>query len=377
MEKTRILLVDDEDAFRISLGKRLATRNLGVLQAANGEECLAVLDKEPVDVVILDVKMPGMDGIETLHHIKKRHASTEVIMLTGHATTQDGIEGIRSGAFDFLTKPVEFEHLLGKISQAHERVRRIKAEKQEAAFRAQMELQMIVTERMAALAMATGVAHEINNPLAIIQESAGWMRQILGKADLETFPRRKDFERALGKIDGAVDRAGRITRQLLEAVKSQETLVVEVDLEALAKETMGLVRHEARKKNIRITLAPQQTDAKVLTDPYHLRQVLLNLFSNAIHATAPDGEIMIHLQANGGEADISVQDWGCGIPKENMEKIFEPFFSTKSASEGTGLGLYVTQKIIKKLGGLIAVESQPGRGTTFHVKLPARNIQAK
>jgi two-component system, NtrC family, sensor kinase len=377
MEKTRILLVDDEDAFRISLGKRLVTRNLGVLQAANGEQCLAVLDKEPVDVVILDVKMPGMDGIETLHHIKKRHASTEVIMLTGHATTQDGIEGIRSGAFDFLTKPVEFEHLLGKISQAHERVRRIKAEKQEAAFRAQMELQMIVTERMAALAMATGVAHEINNPLAIIQESAGWMRQILGKADLETFPRRKDFERALGKIDGAVDRAGRITRQLLEAVKSQETLVVEVDLEALAKETMGLVRHEARKRNIRITLAPQQTGAKALTDPYHLRQVLLNLLSNAIHATGPDGEIMIHLQANGGEADISVQDWGCGIPKENMEKIFEPFFSTKSASEGTGLGLYVTQKIIKKLGGLIAVESQPGRGTTFHVKLPARNIQAK
>jgi signal transduction histidine kinase len=377
MEKTRILLVDDEDAFRISLGKRLATRNLGVLQAANGEQCLAVLDEEPVDVVILDVKMPGMDGIETLHHIKKRHASTEVIMLTGHATTQDGIEGIRSGAFDFLTKPVEFEHLLGKISQAHERVRRIKAEKQEAAFRAQMELQMIVTERMAALAMATGVAHEINNPLAIIQESAGWMRQILGKADLETFPRRKDFEKALGKIDGAVDRASRITRQLLEAVKSQETLVVEVDLEALAKETMGLVRHEARKRNIRITLAPQQTGAKALTDPYHLRQVLLNLLSNAIHATGPDGEIMIHLQANGTEADISVQDWGCGIPKENMEKIFEPFFSTKSASEGTGLGLYVTQKIIKKLGGLIAVESQPGRGTTFHVKLPARNIQAK
>jgi two-component system, NtrC family, sensor kinase len=79
---------------------------------------------------------------------------------------------------------VEFEHLLGKISQAHERVRRTKAEKQEAAFRAQMELQMIVTERMAALATATGVAHEINNPLAIIRESAGWMRQILGKTDV-------------------------------------------------------------------------------------------------------------------------------------------------------------------------------------------------
>jgi two-component system, NtrC family, sensor kinase len=107
MEKIRVLLVDDEDAFRISLGKRLAARNLDVRQAAGGDECLAALDKEPVDVVILDVKMPGMDGIEALHHIKKRHASTEVIMLTGHATTQDGIEGIKAGAFDFLTKPVE------------------------------------------------------------------------------------------------------------------------------------------------------------------------------------------------------------------------------------------------------------------------------
>jgi CheY-like chemotaxis protein len=97
MEKTRILLVDDEDAFRISLGKRLASRDLDILQAASGEECLNLLGKETVDVVILDVKMPGMDGIETLHHIKRNHASTEVIMLTGHATTQDGIEGIRSG----------------------------------------------------------------------------------------------------------------------------------------------------------------------------------------------------------------------------------------------------------------------------------------
>jgi DNA-binding NtrC family response regulator len=208
---TKPISIDDltakaEEAF----AKRLKMRNIDVREAESGDRCLSMMERDIVDVVVLDVKMPGMDGFEVLDHIKKRYPSCEVIMLTGHATHQDGIKGIKSGAFDFITKPVEFDHLLGKINQAYERVKRIKTEKKEAAFRVQMELQLLATERMAALAMATGVAHEINNPLAIIQESAGWMRQLLEKPESKDYARKNDFEKALGKICGAVDRASRI-----------------------------------------------------------------------------------------------------------------------------------------------------------------------
>jgi DNA-binding response OmpR family regulator len=112
MENIRLLLVDDEEEFRRTITKRLKRRGIAPEQAGTGEECLSILEKSPMDVVVLDVKMPGMNGIETLHHIKEKYPKTEVIMLTGHATTQDGVDGIKTGAFDYLTKPIELEHLL-------------------------------------------------------------------------------------------------------------------------------------------------------------------------------------------------------------------------------------------------------------------------
>ncbi len=305
------------------------------------------------------------------HIIKERYPKTEVLLLTGHAATQDGVDGIKSGAFDYLSKPIELEHLLGKIRQAYEKIRREEEKLREAVFRDRMGQQMIATERLASLGtLAAGVAHEINNPLAIIKESAGWMKLILGKEELKEMPRRQDFDLALNKIEKGIERAKRITLQLLGFARKDDSVLAEVNLRVLSDEAVQLVEREAVNKDIEISQEIDHSTGIIWSDPYKLRQVLINLLTNAIHATGTGGKITIMLEETGEEKILAVRDTGQGIPRENLDRIFEPFFSTKSPGEGTGLGLFVTRGIIEKLGGTIKVRTHLGEGTTFSIKLP-------
>jgi len=371
MELTRILLVDDEDSFRLPLSKRLAKRGFVVEQAAGGNQCLVLLGEKNIDVVVLDVKMPGMSGIEVLQKIKARHPQIEVILLTGHATTASGVEGIKSGAFDYLTKPIELDQLVNKITQAHEKILRLAAEHKEAEYRKKIEQQMTATERLASLGtLAAGVAHEINNPLAIISESTGWMRQLLARDELKGMPRRDDFQKALDKVEKSVERAKRITHQLLSFVRKTDSTISRIDLPALIDETLQFLEHEIKKRNIRIIRKTTSTPPAVWSDPYRIRQALVNLLTNAIQAIGTTGEITLTVADSADHTVITVSDNGPGIPRENLARIFEPFFSTKSPGEGTGLGLFVTRGIIEKLGGTVTAESEVGKGASFCVRLP-------
>jgi two-component system NtrC family sensor kinase len=371
MEELRLLLVDDEEHFRQVLAKRLSRRGMAPEQAGSGEECLNLLEKRPMDVVILDVKMPGMDGLEVLRRIKERYERTEVILLTGYANTQDGVDGIKSGAFDYLSKPVELDHLAGKIKQAHEKILWEEERKREADFRARMEQRMAAAERLASLGtLASVVAHEINNPLAIINDSVGWMQLLLSKPDMAEMRIKGQLEKGLGKIAKSVERAKKVTHQLLGFARKDDSVVSEVNLSQLVEEAVQLVEKEASYKEIEFV---QEVDASldsIRSDAFQLRQVLINLLTNAIHATGPKGRIKIRLQKDGEQAILTIQDTGQGIPQEDLERIFEPFFSTKPTGEGTGLGLFVTRGIVEKLGGTIEAESRLGEGTDFRITLP-------
>jgi two-component system NtrC family sensor kinase len=367
----RLLLVDDEDHFRQTLAKRLAKRGLASDQAADGNECLSILDKKAIDVVVLDVKMPGMSGIEVLQNITAKYPRTEVILLTGQANALEGVEGIKSGAFDYLMKPIELEHLFNKILQAYEKILRSDAEQQEVEYRKQMEQQIMVCERLASLGtLAAGVAHEINNPLAIIKESAGWMRQLFAKDELKDIPRHDDFVKALDKVEKSVERASRITHQLLGFVGKSESSLSEVNLTELIEEAIQLISHEAQNRDIRVLRQMEPSAYTIWSDPYQLRQVLLNLLTNAMHAVNSDGTITIAIEDVGDCRTITISDTGPGIPRENLDKIFEPFFSTKSPGQGTGLGLFVSRGIVEKLGGTIEVASKIGQGASFSIRLP-------
>lgn len=371
IKNIRLLLVDDEEDFRNTLAKRLNKRGLAARQAGNGEDGLAVLRGGPVDVVVLDVKMPGMSGLEVLQRIKTMGLPTEVILLTGHAATQDGVQGMKAGAFDYLSKPIEFDHLLGKIIQAYEKILAEKEKKEAAEYKTRIEQQMIATERLAALGtLAAGVAHEINNPLAIINEAAGFMRVLLNKQPPAGMPNKEKFEKALEKIENSVKRARAITHQLLGSVRKAEPVLAQIDMAELVNETMGLVANEAKSKQISITLHPDAGLRAIWIDPNQVRQILINLLSNAIHATPENGRVSIFLERAADGIRIVVEDSGMGIPRENLEKIFEPFFSTKSPGKGTGLGLFVTREIIEKLNGTIAVSSRVGKGSRFTVQIP-------
>jgi two-component system, NtrC family, sensor kinase len=378
MQNIRLLLVDDERSFLNTIAKRMKKRGITAELAANAEECLSILEKQPIDIVVSDVKMPGMDGISLLKQIKENYQDIEVILLTGHASTQDGVEGIKAGAFDYLTKPVELEHLLGKIQQAFDKILYKHEKKKEAEYRAKLEQQMIVTERLASIGtLATGVAHEINNPLAIIKEAAGYMGQLLKKKEAEGFAYKKQFELGISKVETGIDRARRITHKLLGFVKKNESVSSDVDVKELLSEVFELLQREALFKDIQMVQDTGDSPFIIRTDPYQLRQVLLNLVANAIHATGTHGKITVGLKPDSDNSIlITVTDTGEGIAKENLKKIFDPFFSTKSPGQGTGLGLFVSNNIMRKLGGTIDVESRLGQGTTFFVRLPRQmNIE--
>jgi C4-dicarboxylate-specific signal transduction histidine kinase len=367
----RLLLVDDEEGFRKAIARRLERRGFVQIQASSGEECLEILDREAVDVVVLDVKMPGISGIETLKAIKQRHELLQVILLTGNAAVSDGIQGIKAGAYDYLTKPVEMDHLVNKVRQAVEMTCLEAQKTAQLAYRKKLEKKIVDSERLVALGtMSTGIAHEINNPLAIINEAAGFMKQVLCSTTMDAAPRQEALLMGVEKIEKSVRRASRITHQLLGHVKRQKPQFIKVDLAQLMDETLDLLNKEIQDKQIRINRQYPSGKLFVWSDAYQIRQVLMNLLNNAIHAAGKKGSIGLSGSETRDAVVVEIKDNGPGIPKENIGKIFEPFFTTKSFEEGTGLGLFVVHKIVSDLAGQIEVNSTLGKGTVFTLKFP-------
>ncbi len=370
-DKANLLLVDDEEGFRRTITKRLGKRGFIPLQASSGDECLKILGQKLVDVVVLDVKMPGMSGIDTLKRIKQSYNRTQVILLTGNVAVSDGIEGIKSGAFDYLTKPVEIDHLVNKINQAFEIIRREEEKQKENEYRANLEKKIIDTERLVSLGtMSTGIAHEINNPLAIINESAGFMKEIICAPEMSTFVQKEALLLGIDKIEKSIKRARRITHQLLGYVKKQDSRFSKVNLAVLLNETLALLKKELEEKNIIIVWIKDKSENTLFSDPYQIRQVLMNLLNNAIQAVKKNGSITLSIRETNHEILLEIKDNGMGIPKENLSKIFDPFFTTKPFEEGTGLGLFVVHKILSSLNGDIKVKSTIGKGSSFILQLP-------
>jgi two-component system, NtrC family, sensor kinase len=232
---------------------------------------------------------------------------------------------------------------------------------------------LMQSSKMAALGkMAAGIAHEINNPLAVIAEKAGWLKDLLVEEDVSKSPNLKEFEETVGRIEYHVDRAKKVTHRLLGFARRMEPVTEKVDVNMVLKETVGFLENEARFLNIYLRTDLDSSLPPITSDTTQLQQVFLNLMNNAIDAIGKDGEIKIKTGYLPQDRMVSVDiaDNGPGIPKDVLAKIFDPFFTTKEVGKGTGLGLSISYTIIEKLGGKIKVASEVGKGTTFNILLP-------
>ena len=238
--------------------------------------------------------------------------------------------------------------------------------------------QLIQSDKMAALGkMAAGIAHEINNPLAVIGEKAGWMQDLLLDEKFQESENLKEYVTSIDKIEEHVERARKVTHNMLGFARRMEHRLDDVDINRVLSQTIELLQNHAQINNIEISRDFQPNLPIIASDQSQLQQVFLNLMNNAIDAIEKDGLIEVNTRKEGSHVVIGVKDNGPGIPDKHLTKIFDPFFTTKEVGKGTGLGLSVSYNIIEKLGGLITVESKLSEGTHFCVKLPIVSPERK
>ena len=376
MEKY-ILLVDDEAGIRKVLGIALSDMGYRVRTATNGVEALRIFKDEQPPIVLTDIKMPEMDGIELLRRLKKVNPDTEVIMVTGHGDMDLAIKSVKYEATDFVTKPINDEVLEIALNRAQERIamrRKLNAYTQnlERLVRDKTR-ELVEAERMAAVGQTVaGLSHAIKNITGGLKGGAFVLEKGIELAD------QKNLMQGWEMIKGNVDKITNLSMDLLNYAKATDLHVQPCDPRQPAQEVIDLMRPRAQKLGIELVGDFSQKLTSCHFDPDLICRCLLNLVTNAIDACrnddpdASDKMVTVRIKkTRGWGVEYQVLDNGCGMNAATQKNIFKRFFSTKG-SEGTGIGLMITKKIVDEHNGVIGVESKEGSGSKFSIKLPPK-----
>lgn len=234
---------------------------------------------------------------------------------------------------------------------------------------------LVQVDRLAEMGrIAAGVAHELNNPMAVITEASGWAGMVIKDAKGLSPEDRQELEDVIKKISAQTRRCRNVTHKLLDFVRDSAPSKTEFDIHTLIKETIDFLKPELKHTPIKIHLNFAEEPLSVNSDPKLLEQVLVNFITNAIHAVLEkqgnQGRIEIGTTKADSQVEIRITDNGGGIPKEAREEIFDLFYTTKPPGKGTGLGLPICRNIVGNLGGKITLDSEVGVGTTFTIQIP-------
>ncbi len=375
----RILVVDDEPSLRILLTKALGRAGFVCKEMPDAEKAWEIIhdDDEPdFDLVISDISMPGMDGIELLKKVKEFNPSIDFIIMTGYASEYSYVDIMDAGASDYMTKPFNINSTLARIKRiAREKSYLIDLEQTNEQLRQAMERANRLAEDAKEASKAktfflAAMSHEIRTPLNGI---VGYTDMLM---DTTLDKEQKSF---LESAKFSCDTLLSVVNDILDFSKVESgKLFLEAmafDPEVLCFDTIDVVRTQVDES--RVELLCRISDAvpgKVVGDPHRFRQVLLNLLGNAVKFT-PRGSITLSLDAESVEAShtlltVSVADTGIGISPENYTAIFEPFIQSEdditNRYGGTGLGLAISRNIARKMGGDLWVESVKGTGSAFY-----------
>lgn len=375
-EKWPLLLVDDEADIRDVLTIALTDFGYQVLTAQNGREALALFQETNPPIVLTDIKMPGMDGIELLKAVKRENREAEVVMLTGHGDMDLAVKSIKHQATDFLIKPINVDGLRIALDRVREKIL-IKqklseyTESLEALVREKIELQ----DRLSSLGLMIGtISHGIKGLMTNLDAGLYMLDSGFAKHDEA---RSKD---GLEILKSTTDHIKKLMRDILFYSKDRELQVTDVALASFLEDVADSIRPKLKGSNIELIQERDQAPASFNMDPDLVRTALINLLDNALDAcradtAKPSHRITFSAERKNGHLVMEVKDTGIGMDNHTREKIFDLFYSSKG-SKGTGFGLFITRNIVFQHNGTISVTSTKGRGTVFRLEIPpARGTQ--
>jgi signal transduction histidine kinase len=360
-QKPLVLIIDDEEAIRDSCTQILLKSGFRAETAEDGAAGLEKIKELGPDLVLVDLKMPGISGFEVLERLKAIDPNVIPIVITGYATVDSAVEAMKRGAYDFLPKPFSPEELRIIIRRAHERRRLI------------LEAEALrIEKKLLEENFITMVSHQLRSPLVAVQQYfevilAGIMGPIDGHLKEMILKARNRLDGLLSLINDWLDLARINKGQIVDKFKP-------LDIQKVLEKLVEFMRPLAEEFGVTLELNRVPRSVLVLGDEQTLEQVFTNLISNAIKYNKPQGCIRISLKEDAESVSVAVEDTGIGIAKEHVPFIFDQFYQVHRGEgekmKGTGLGLSIVQKIVEAHNGTIGVTSEPGLGSTFTVRLP-------
>jgi signal transduction histidine kinase len=359
-ERPMVIVIDDEETMRDSCGLILKKDGFRTETAENGSEGIQKVIQFKPDIVLIDLKMPGISGFDVLDQIADIDPEIIAIVITGYATVDSAVEAMRKGAYDFLPKPFTPEELRIIIKRGLER-RKLKME----AEKLRLEKKFIEES------FITMVSHQLRSPIVTVIQ---FFEVILGGIIKEEEKKTAMLSRAKNKLEGLLN----LINEWLDIARMNAGNIIDqgkpFSLTKLIEKTIDFYEPLAQKNNISLKLDKTSIDKMVFGDEETLEHIFTNLISNAIKYSGSGASVKISIREDDKYIITDVSDTGIGIPKEHIPFIFDQFYRVKRSEsqkqKGSGLGLSIAKKIVEAHKGKITVSSESGKGSTFTVFLP-------